>query len=226
MAARKLFIAPSLLSADFSRVGEEIAAVEAAGADMLHVDVMDGRFVPNITIGPFVVEAIKKAASVPLDVHLMIADPDRFLEAFARAGADILTVHQEACPHLHRTVHAIRDLGMKAGVSLNPATPVATLEDVIADVDLVLVMSVNPGFAGQRFIERSYEKVRQVVSLRERAGRGDLLIEVDGGVSVENVGALHRAGMDMAVSGSAVFSSDDYAAYIASMRIRAAEHTG
>ncbi len=223
MDPRKFLIAPSLLSADFSRLAEEVAAVEAAGADMLHVDVMDGRFVPNITIGPFVVDAINKVARVPLDVHLMIADPDRFIEAFSRAGAGILTVHQEACPHLHRTVHAIRDLGMKAGVSLNPATPVSTLEHVIGDVDLVLVMSVNPGFAGQQFIERTYTKVRQVAFLREQAGRDDLLIEVDGGVSVDNVGALYRAGMDMAVSGSAVFSSGDYAAYIAAMRARVAE---
>jgi ribulose-phosphate 3-epimerase len=202
-------IAPSLLSADFMRLGEEIKAAEAAGVDMLHLDIMDGHFVPNITIGPFVVEAIRKSTKLPLDVHLMIEEPDRYIADFVKAGADYLTVHIEASVHLHRTVHWIKDNGVKAGVSLNPATPVWSLNDILADLDLVLLMSVNPGFGGQGFIPQVLGKIRTVKDmLRERELR--IPIEVDGGVKYDNAKKVADAGADILVMGSAFFGSTDY----------------
>ncbi|MDT8325046.1 MAG: ribulose-phosphate 3-epimerase [Bacteroidota bacterium] len=211
-------IAPSLLSCDFSRIAEEVRAVEDAGADLLHVDVMDGHFVPNITIGPLIVDAINRHAKKPLDVHLMITEPDRYLADFRKAGADILTVHWEACPHLHRSVQAIHDLDADAGVSINPATPVALLKDILDDIELVLVMSVNPGFGGQRFIPQAMEKVNELRLLADERGLTDLRIEVDGGVTRENSQALQQAGADILVSGSAVFRSGDYGEYIRALR--------
>lgn len=211
-------IAPSLLSCDFARIGDEVAALEHAGADLLHVDVMDGRFVPNITIGPPVISAIDSVANIPLDVHLMIVEPDRYLAEFRNAGASILTVHAEACTHLHGTLAAIRKLGMVPGVSINPATPVHVLEEILPLADLVLVMSVNPGFGGQAFIESSVRKVKALRDMCAATGRDDMLIEVDGGVSVENAAALKDAGANVLVSGSALFRSGRYASYIAELR--------
>jgi ribulose-phosphate 3-epimerase len=210
-------IAPSILSADFTRLGEEIRAVEEAGADVIHVDVMDGHFVPNITIGPLVVEAARRATGLPLDVHLMISDADRYIDDFARAGADWITVHVEACTHLHRTVHRIRDLGKKAGVVLNPATPLTTLECILADVDLVMLMSVNPGFGGQSFIESSLDKIaglrRMLDRIDSRAG-----IEVDGGVGPPTIARVASAGANIFVAGSAIFGHHDYRARIAELK--------
>jgi len=203
-----VLIAPSILSADFAALGEAIAAVERGGADLIHVDVMDGHFVPNITIGPPVVRSIRRVAQVPLDVHLMITDPDRYLDAFASAGAAMMSVHVEVLPHLHRTVHAIKALGVKAGVVLNPATPVGALEQIAADVDYVLVMSVNPGFGGQTFIPRSESKVREVRALLDRAGnRAD--VEIDGGIDTNNVARVVAAGARIIVAGSAIFHAPD-----------------
>jgi len=201
-------IAPSILSADFAKLGDAIATVERGGADLIHVDVMDGHFVPNITIGPPVVASIKRVATVPLDVHLMIADPDRYLEAFASAGASMISVHVEVLPHLHRTVQAIKALGVKAGVVLNPSTPVAVLEDMAGDVDFVLVMSVNPGFGGQRFIPRSETKIREARALLDRA-RNPAPVEVDGGIDLRTVGGVVAAGAEIIVAGSALFHSPD-----------------
>ena len=201
-------IAPSILSADFAVLGAAIAAVERGGADLIHVDVMDGHFVPNITIGPPVVKAVKRVASVPLDVHLMITDPDLYIEAFVEAGAAMVSVHVEVLPHLHRTVHAIKALGAKAGVVLNPSTPVGTLEEIAGDVDYVLVMSVNPGFGGQRFIPRSEHKVTAVRALLDRAGN-QARVEIDGGIDHKNVGRVVAAGARIIVAGSAVFHSGD-----------------
>jgi ribulose-phosphate 3-epimerase len=201
-------IAPSILSADFAALGAAVAAVERGGADLIHVDVMDGHFVPNITIGPPVVRALKRVARAPLHVHLMIEDPDRYLEAFADAGAWGLTVHVEAVRHLHRTVSAIRALGVRPGVALNPATPVAMLEEIAGDVDLVLVMSVNPGFGGQTFIPRSESKVKAVRALLDRLG-ARAAIEIDGGIDAGNVRAVVRAGVDIVVAGSAIFAGGD-----------------
>ncbi|MDY0268672.1 ribulose-phosphate 3-epimerase [Trichloromonas sp.] len=210
-------IAPSILSADFSRLGEEIRAIEAGGADYVHVDVMDGHFVPNITIGPLVVEAARKVTSLPLDVHLMIENPDRYIPDFAKAGADILTVHQEVVPHLHRTVQLIRSLGKKAGVSINPATPVSTLDLILNDLDLVLVMSVNPGFGGQSFIPSCLGKIAALRhTIAERGLRVEL--EVDGGVKIDNIGRIVSAGADVLVAGSAVFGTDDYRKTIATLK--------
>jgi ribulose-phosphate 3-epimerase len=210
-------IAPSILSADFSRLGEEVRAVEAGGADWIHLDVMDGHFVPNLTIGPAIVEAVRAVTSLPLDVHLMITDPQDFLEEFAAAGADWLTVHQEVQPHLHRTVTRIRELGMKAGISLNPSTPPSTLDEVLGEIDLVLVMSVNPGFGGQSFIPSSLEKVRL---LKRAVGERGLpvLIEVDGGIKTSNAASVAEAGADVLVSGSGVFGTDDYGATISALK--------
>jgi ribulose-phosphate 3-epimerase len=201
-------IAPSILSADFAALGAAIATAERGGADLIHVDVMDGHFVPNITIGPPVVRSIKRVAKVPLDVHLMISDPDRYIDAFAQAGANMMSVHIEVLPHLHRTVHAIKALGVQAGVVLNPATPVAMLEDIAGDVDYVLVMSVNPGFGGQTFIPRSESKVREVRALLDRAGNA-APIEIDGGIDRTNVARVVAAGARIIVAGAAIFNTPD-----------------
>lgn len=211
------YLAPSLLSADFGRLAEEIAAVEAAGADLLHVDVMDGRFVPNITIGPPVVAAIRKVAKVPLDVHLMIVEPERYLEAFAEAGADVITVHAEATQHLQRALARIRELGKKPGVALNPATPLSAAEWILSDVDMVLLMTVNPGFGGQTFLPGMVGKVELLRAQLSRAGL-PVDVEVDGGIKAENVEAVVRAGANVIVSGSGVFGTKNYAETIARMR--------
>jgi ribulose-phosphate 3-epimerase len=203
-----VLIAPSILSADFAALGDAIAAAERGGADLIHVDVMDGHFVPNITIGPVVVKAIKRVATVPLDVHLMIQEPDRYLEAFAAAGAAMLSVHVEVLPHLHRTVQAIKALGLKAGVVLNPSTPVGAVEEIAGDVDFVLVMSVNPGFGGQTFIPRSESKVRAVRALLDRANNA-APVEIDGGIDLGNIARVVTAGARMIVAGSALFNTPD-----------------
>ena len=213
-------VAPSILSADFAHLARDIAAAERGGADLIHVDVMDGHFVPNLTIGPPVVKAIKKAASVPLDVHLMIEDPDRYIEAFADAGASYLSVHVEVLPHLHRTIAAIKARGLKAGAVLNPSTPVVMLENVAGDVDYVLVMSVNPGFSGQSFIPRSIEKIRAVRALLAAAGN-QAPIEVDGGVDLNTVGAVVAAGADMLVAGQAVFGTADPESAVRELKVAA-----
>ena len=201
-------IAPSLLSADFLNLGRDIDMVNRSEADWFHCDIMDGRFVPNISFGIPVVQAISQQAEKPLDVHLMIVEPEKYFEAFAKAGADIITFHYEASKHVHRAVQQLKALGVKAGVVLNPHTPVAVLEDIIGDLDLVLLMSVNPGFGGQKFIERTYDKIRK---LRAMIDEQDLntLIEVDGGVNTENAASLFEAGADILVAGNAVFKSDD-----------------
>lgn len=197
-------ILPSVLSADFRRLGQEVEEVEKAGADGIHLDVMDGRFVPNITIGPFIVEAVRKTTTLPLDVHLMIVEPERYLSDFAHAGADMLSVHQEACPHLHRTIQQIKQLGKRAGVVLNPSTPLSALEEVLPEVDLILVMSVNPGFGGQSFIEASVDKVRRLRRLLdEREAHAEL--EIDGGIDPQTAPRVVTAGATMLVAGSAVF---------------------
>jgi ribulose-phosphate 3-epimerase len=201
-------VAPSILSADFARLGEAVAAAERGGADLIHVDVMDGHFVPNITIGVPVVRSLKGIATVPLDVHLMIEDPDRYIDAFAEAGAAMITVHVEALRHLHRTVHAIKALGVKAGVAINPGTPAAALREVAGDVDYVLVMSVNPGFGGQTFIPRSESKIREARALLDGAGN-PAPVEIDGGVDLRNVGRVVSAGARIIVAGSAVFNTPD-----------------
>ena len=212
-------IAPSILSADFAALGEDIARMEAAGADQLHVDVMDGRFVPNITIGPVVVAAIRKRTLLPLDVHLMMVEPERYIADFARAGADMLTVHAEACPHLQRTLAQIRELGARAGVALNPGTPPSVLECVLDDLDLVLVMSVNPGFGGQKFIPSAYPKVRQV---RTMLGARAVEVSVDGGVKLEHARPLAEHGASVLVAGSAIFGAADPADMIKRLRSAAA----
>ena len=210
---RSVMIAPSILSADFSRLGEEIKAVEAAGAEVIHVDVMDGHFVPNITIGPLVVQAVRKVTRLPVDVHLMITDPDLYIEAFAHAGADWITVHVEACTHLHRTLRCIRDMGKKAGAVLNPATSLSTLEYVLDEVDLVMLMSVNPGFGGQSFILSALEKIRRLRAMLDQVNPG-AGIEVDGGISPATIGQVAQAGANIFVAGSAIYGKPDYAAVI------------
>lgn len=200
-------LAPSILSADFTRLGDHIREAVDAGADYIHVDVMDGHFVPNLTIGPVVLEWIRKVTDRPLDVHLMLSDPDRYLPDFAKAGADILTVHQEACPHLHRTIQSIHDLGARAGVSLNPATPIETLSEIVADLDLVLIMTVNPGFGGQRFIERLTDKIARMRRLIDTSG-SHAELEVDGGIGPATTPAVVAAGADVLVAGSAVFNDN------------------
>lgn len=211
-------VAPSILSADFGRLAEEIAAIEAGGCDLVHVDVMDGRFVPNLTIGPMVVEAVAKVAKRPLDVHLMIVEPEKLIPAFAEAGASILTVHAEACPHLHRTIQQIKAAGVKAGVSLNPSTPVSAVDYVLEDLDMVLVMSVNPGFGGQKFIPSALRKIRQIRDMANERGLDDLWIEVDGGVGPANAEEVARAGANVLVAGSAVFNAPDYGEAISAIR--------
>jgi ribulose-phosphate 3-epimerase len=202
-------IAPSILSADFASLGEAVAAVERGGADLIHVDVMDGHFVPNITIGVPVVRALKRVARVPLDVHLMISDPDRYLAAFREAGAAMISVHVEVLPHLHRTIHAIKALGARAGAVLNPSTPPHAIEQVAADVDFVLIMSVNPGFGGQTFIPRSESKVRDVRTMLDRAGNQAAPIEIDGGIDLDTAPQVVAAGARILVAGSAIFQTRD-----------------
>jgi ribulose-phosphate 3-epimerase len=202
-------IAPSILSADFAALGDAVSRVERGGADLIHVDVMDGHFVPNITIGPAVVRSLKKVTSRPLDVHLMIADPDRYIEAFAEAGASMVSVHVEVLPHLNRTVHAIKALGVKAGVVLNPSTPVVALEEIAGDVDFVLVMSVNPGFGGQSFIPRSESKVAAVRALLDRSGNAAAPIEIDGGIDATTAPRVVAAGARILVAGNAIFGTSD-----------------
>ena len=215
-------IAPSILSADFCRLGDEIRAVEAAGADYIHIDVMDGHFVPNITIGPPVVAAVRKVTALPLDVHLMIANPDRYIADFAAAGADIIVVHAEASAHLHRSIQLIKSLGKRAGVSLNPATPLNCLEYVLADLDLVLLMTVNPGFGGQSFIEECLPKIRSLRAMLDKRGL-EAELEVDGGVKIDNIARIAHAGADVFVAGSAVFGSGDYGATIKALKQKARE---
>lgn len=205
---KKHLIAPSVLAADFSRLPEEIAMVNGSEADWFHLDVMDGRFVPNITFGMFIVEAISRLAEKPLDVHLMIVEPEKYIDAFRKVGAEVITVHAEACPHLHRTVHQIKETGAKAGVALNPHTPVSVLEDLIEDIDLVCLMSVNPGFGGQKFIYNSLPKTRKLKEMIMTAN-ASTLIEIDGGVGLQNAESLLQAGADVLVAGNSVFGAKD-----------------
>ena len=209
----KHLVAPSILAADFTRLADVFAMVNQSEADWFHLDVMDGRFVPNITFGMFIISAMKKMAQKPLDAHLMIVEPERYVEAFSKAGADVISVHYEACPHLHRVVHQIKESGAKAGVALNPHTPVSVLEDLIEDIDLVCMMSVNPGFGGQKFIYRTIPKIRQLKEMIQRAN-ASTLIEVDGGVGPQNAESLLRAGADVLVAGSSIFKAEDPTAMI------------
>ncbi|HZN95910.1 MAG TPA: ribulose-phosphate 3-epimerase [Myxococcales bacterium] len=215
--APRLLVAPSILSADFGRLAEEVKAVEAAGADWIHVDVMDGRFVPSITLGPLVVEAIRRATRLPLDVHLMIVEPERHVADFVKAGASTVTVHVEACPHLHRTLEQIRGLGAMPSVTLNPATPLSSIEEVLGEVGMVLVMSVNPGWGGQSFIPASVEKVRRLRAMLDARG-AKARVEVDGGINPQTARQVVAAGADVLVAGNAVFRAPDYRKAIADLR--------
>jgi ribulose-phosphate 3-epimerase len=217
---RPIRIAPSILSADFARLGAEVEAIGRAGADYVHVDVMDGHFVPNLTIGPLVIEAVRRVTTLPLDVHLMIENADRWVTAYAKAGADLIGVHAEACPHLHRTIGAIRETGKKACAVLNPHTPIEAIRWVLPDVSMVLVMSVNPGFGGQSFIPSALDKIRDLRRLLDDRGL-DVDIEVDGGIKTDNIDAVVAAGANVLVSGSGIFGTKDYAATISEMRRRA-----
>ena len=209
MIGRRVRIAPSILSADFAALGAAVTAAERGGADLIHVDVMDGHFVPNITIGPPVVKSVKRVARVPLDVHLMITDPDKYIEAFVEAGADMVSVHVEVIPHLHRTIGFIKSLGVKAGVVLNPSTPPIAIEEIAGDVDFVLVMSVNPGFGGQKFITRSLQKVTTIRGMLDRTGNSDTPIEIDGGIDLSNIAQVVDAGVEIVVAGSAIYHAPD-----------------
>ena len=212
-------VAPSILSADFGRLAEEVKAVEQAGADYIHVDVMDGRFVPNLTLGPVIVEAVRRATKLPLDVHLMIVEPERYVDAFVKAGADIVTVHVETSPHLNRTLQQIREAGATPSVVLNPATPLSSIEEVLDQVGQVLLMSVNPGFGGQRFLPGSVERVRRLRVMLDARGLGEQVdIEVDGGINAQTAAQVVAAGARVLVAGSAVFNQDDYAKAIAALR--------
>jgi ribulose-phosphate 3-epimerase len=211
-----IHIAPSILSADFARLGEHVALVERAGASLIHIDVMDGRFVPNITVGPLVVEAVRRVTALPLDVHLMIVEPDRYLEDFARAGADYISVHVEASPHLHRVLTRIRELGCQAGVALNPATPLWAVEEALEYADFVLLMSVNPGWGGQQFIPASLERARRLRAMIRERGLATR-IEMDGGIGVDNLLDVLEGGVEMIVAGSAIFSAPDPAQVVAEM---------
>ena len=215
-------IAPSILSADFSVLGEEIAAVEAAGADWIHIDVMDGHFVPNITMGPGVVKSLRKMTVLPFDVHLMIESPEQYIQPFAEAGSDRITVHMEALIHLHRTVSQIKELGLKAGVSLNPATPLSFVESILTDIDLLLIMTVNPGFGGQQFIKTMLPKIRQARELIDRFAPA-VLLEVDGGVTLTNMPAILKAGADVIVAGASIFGSGNYRDTIGKMKASMSE---
>jgi ribulose-phosphate 3-epimerase len=215
-------IAPSILSADFSALGEEIAAVEAAGADWIHIDVMDGHFVPNITMGPGVVKSLRKMTVLPFDVHLMIENPEQYIQPFAEAGSDRITVHMEALIHLHRTVSQIKELGLKAGVSLNPATPLSFVESILTDIDLLLIMTVNPGFGGQQFIKTMLPKIRQARELIDRLAPA-VLLEVDGGVTLTNMPAILKAGADVLVAGASIFGSGNYRDTIGKMKASMSE---
>ncbi len=215
---RSVKIAPSILSADFARLAEEVRAVEKGGADLIHLDVMDGHFVPNLTMGPLVVRALRPHTALPLDVHLMIENPGRYVDAFADAGADYITVQAEACVHLHRVVQAIRARGVRAGVALNPATPLHALDEILPDLDLVLVMSVNPGFGGQSFIPGALDKLRRLRSRLEARGLTHVEVEVDGGVKLNNVREVHRAGGEILVSGSGIFRTPNPAETIRAMK--------
>jgi ribulose-phosphate 3-epimerase len=217
MTDRRTLIAPSILSADFARLGDEIRAVEQAGADWIHVDVMDGRFVPNITIGPLVVKAARAETSLPLDVHLMIEAPERYVDAFAQAGASTIGVHAETCPHLHRTVAQIRESGARAAVALNPSTPAEAVREVLGDVDQVLVMTVNPGFGGQKFIASTLPKIETIRRWIDEQGL-EVALEVDGGIGPETIARAAQAGADVFVAGTAVFGAGDYAQAIQSLR--------
>ena len=216
-AAGSKKIAPSILSADFAYLADEIAKVTEAGADMIHVDVMDGHFVPNFTIGPPIVKAIRKVTRLPLDVHLMMTNPDDYIHDFIKAGSNYITVHVETCPHLHRTIQSIKEEGVKAGVTMNPATPLSSVEEILGEVDLLLIMSVNPGFGGQEFIPSVLEKLRRARTMIDQRG-AKVELEIDGGIKVENVAAIARAGADILVSGSAIFQSKDYKDTIQKMR--------
>jgi ribulose-phosphate 3-epimerase len=213
-------IAPSILSADGSRLSEEIAAIEKAGADWIHIDVMDGHFVPNITMGPAIISTLRKTTKLPFDVHLMIENPERYIESFAQAGADIITVHVEATNHLHRTIDMIKKLGREAGVSLNPATPLTQIEEIIPYIDLLLIMTVNPGFGGQQFIKTSLSKIARANKIFTGLPRKPLL-EVDGGVNLKNIGDIAEAGADVIVAGAAIFGTEDYQKTISSLKLAA-----